>query len=257
MSETEKPIEKKTRKVKKVTNKPLLRIEEEVEELKQEEETKEEPAEEEIVIRPKTRQRKTKKVEKDLEVLGPESNTVIKNTDILSRLPVKQPNINIKVSSYYMNNREIFINFINSMFEPYKKEIENNAENITCENIGKASGDFSLLIHQKVVRDYINIFTPYRGVLLYHGLGSGKTCTSIAIAEGMKDDKRVVIMLPASLRRNYMEELKKCGDSIYKKDQFWEWIPNNNNSEMTVMYVRDVVKLFENNFKVLRIKSII
>jgi len=50
------------------------------------------------------------------------------------------------------------------------------------------------------------------------------TCTSIAIAEGMKESKRVIIMTPASLRTNYMEELKKCGDLFYKKNQFWEWI---------------------------------
>ena len=31
-------------------------------------------------------------------------------------------------------------------------------------------------------------------------------------------------MTPASLRRNYIEELKFCGDSIFKKNQFWEFI---------------------------------
>ena len=31
-------------------------------------------------------------------------------------------------------------------------------------------------------------------------------------------------MTPASLRMNYVEELKKCGDSLYKKNQFWEFI---------------------------------
>jgi hypothetical protein len=50
------------------------------------------------------------------------------------------------------------------------------------------------------------------------------TCTSIAIAEGMKEAKRVIIMTPASLRTNYMEELKKCGDLLYKKNQYWEWV---------------------------------
>ena len=68
----------------------------------------------------------------------------------------------------------------------------------------------------------MNLFTPYRGLLLYHGLGAGKTCSSIAIAEGMKDTKKIIIMLPASLRTNYMEELKRCGDSLYKKNQYWE-----------------------------------
>ena len=67
----------------------------------------------------------------------------------------------------------------------------------------------SLYKHQKIVRDYINLYTPYRGLLIYHGLGSGKTCTSIAVAEGMKSAKRVIVMTPASLRRNYLEEIKK------------------------------------------------
>jgi hypothetical protein len=123
-----------------------------------------------------------------------------------------------------MNNREIFVNFINGLFEPYKKELEENKYTISCDDIGQSSSDFSLLTHQQIVRDYINLYTPYRGLLLYHGLGSGKTCTSIAIAEGMKNAKKVIIMTPASLRANYIEELKKCGDLLYKRNQFWEWI---------------------------------
>ena len=59
--------------------------------------------------------------------------------------------------------------------------------------------DFRLLTHQKIVRDYINLYTPYRGLLLYHGLGSGKTCSSIAIAEGIKSSRTVMVMTPASL----------------------------------------------------------
>jgi hypothetical protein len=70
------------------------------------------------------------------------------------------------------------------------------------------------------VRDYINLYTPYRGLLLYHGLGSGKTCTSIAIAEGMKNSNKVIIMTPASLRANYVSQLKECGDQLYKKTQY-------------------------------------
>ena len=130
-----------------------------------------------------------------------------------------------------MNNREIFVNFINSLFEPYRQELQSNKANISCDDIGNTSSDFSLLTHQKIVRDYMNLYTPYRGLLLYHGLGSGKTCTSIAIAEGMKDAKRIIIMTPASLRANYIEELKKCGDLLYKRNQYWEWISTDTNPE--------------------------
>jgi len=63
--------------------------------------------------------------------------------------------------------------------------------------------------------------TPYRGLLLYHGLGSGKTCSSIAVAESLMNNKRVFILLPASLKSNYLGEIRKCGDPIYAYEQFW------------------------------------
>jgi hypothetical protein len=175
--------------------------------------------------------RKTKKVEKGIAVLGPENTVEIGDTKISDRLLKKSPPVLVKVSSYYMNNRELFVNFVNSLFEPYKKELEEMKSNISCDDIGKDEGDFSLLTHQKIVRDYMNLFTPYRGLLLYHGLGAGKTCTSIAIAEGMKDTKKIIIMLPASLRTNYMEELKRCGDFLYKKNQYWEFVSTEKHPE--------------------------
>ena len=180
---------------------------------------------------PKKYERKTKKIEKGIAVLGPETMIDFGDTDLVKRLPKRESPINIKVSSYYMNNRELFINFINSLFEPYRLELQRNKESISCDTIGNTSSSFSLLTHQKIVRDYMNLYTPYRGLLLYHGLGSGKTATSIAIAEGMKESKRVIIMTPASLRANYIEELKKAGDLLYKRNQYWEWISTDTNPE--------------------------
>lgn len=142
----------------------------------------------------------------------------------IERLPQPKPAVTIKVSSYYMNNRKIFSNFINSLFEPYKREFESEVNEITCDSLGKGASSGSLLIHQRLIRDYMNLYTPYRGLLLMHGLGSGKTASSIGIAEGMKSKRRVIIMTPASLRTNYIEELKKYGDPIFKKNQYWEWI---------------------------------
>jgi hypothetical protein len=195
-------------------------------------EGEEEEAQEFVPVeKPKKVGRQTKKVEKGIAVLGAETVLDLGDETITRRLPKKSPPIIIKVPSYYMNNREIFVNFINSLFEPYRQELQSDKSKISCDDIGNTGSDFSLLTHQKIVRDYMNLYTPYRGLLLYHGLGSGKTCTSIAIAEGMKDAKRVIIMTPASLRANYIEELKKCGDLLYKRNQFWEWISTDTNPE--------------------------
>ena len=165
----------------------------------------------------------------------------------INRIPKLEPNVLIKASNYYLYNREIFISFINSLFEPYKQQLLKEEQDmlsgkasISCAN--NDSSNFSLLIHQKIVRDYINIYTPYRGLLLYHGLGSGKTCSSIAIAEGIKNDKKVLILTPASLRDNYVEELKKCGDFMYKKNQFWEFIDTKANPQY-LEYLSSLLKL--------------
>ncbi len=151
---------------------------------------------------------------------GPKTMIKIGDTPIQERIAIKDPDI-IKAPNYYMNNRQIFVSFINSLFDQYREELDSQDSKDSC---GKKEEQFSLMTHQKIVRDYLNLYTPYRGLLLYHGLGSGKTCSSIAIAEGLKSEKKVLIMTPASLRMNYVEELKKCGDDIYKKNQFWEFI---------------------------------
>ena len=128
-----------------------------------------------------------------------------------------------------MNNRKIFINFINTLFEPYRQALEEESKDVRCPDPERP---FSLMTHQAIVRDYINLYSPYRGLLIYHGLGAGKTCSSIAIAEGINTEKRIIIMTPASLRQNYISELKLCGDALYRLNQFWEFISTNGNTEL-------------------------
>ena len=82
------------------------------------------------IILPKKSERKTKPIEKGIAVLGPEMFINIGDTPIDKRIPVKEQPFKIIASSYYMNNREKFVNFINSLFAPYKEELKQNLENI-------------------------------------------------------------------------------------------------------------------------------
>jgi hypothetical protein len=212
------------------------------------------PSKERLTPKPETQpsdttKSKSKKIKGETidETLEIPQDLRIGRTLYLNRIPKLEPNVLIKAPNYYLYNREIFISFINSLFEPYKqqllkeeKDMELGKTSISC--LTSDSNNFSLLIHQKIVRDYINIYTPYRGLLLYHGLGSGKTCSSIAIAEGIKNDKKILIMTPASLRDNYVEELKKCGDYLYKKNQYWEFI-NTKTHPQYVEYLSTLLKL--------------
>ena len=78
--------------------------------------------------------------------------------------------------------------------------------------------------YQEFVRDYMQKGSPYRGLLVYHGLGSGKTCTSIAAEEALRFGgmRKIFVMTPASLSGNYKKELSLCGYYAFKKDNNWE-----------------------------------
>jgi len=194
-----------------------------------------------------------KKKSKLISDYKPGEDDVVGDSKLKDRLPKLQPNILIRAPDYYLYNREIFINSVNKLFLPYKeellqeeKDIAEGKINVSCDESIKK--DFSLLTHQKIVRDYINLYTPYRGLLLYHGLGSGKTCSSIAIAEGIKNDRKILVMTPASLRNNYYEELKKCGDYLYKKNQYWEFI-DTTSSPSLVKSLSSILKIPEETIR--------
>ena len=172
--------------------------------------------------------RRTAKPKMDVIADDIDMDLLLGDAKVITRLPPKESKVLLRANAYYMNNREVFTNFTNALFRPYKQEIDNMESTISCDRPDDAK--FALLTHQKIVRDYLNLYTPYRGLLLYHGLGSGKTCSSIAIAEGMKTNKQIVVMTPASLRMNYLQELKTCGDTMYKKNQHWDFIPISNSN---------------------------
>ena len=111
--------------------------------------------------------------------------------------------------SQYMKE---FPEWINTTFLPYQVK----------EQLNKKSKDgaWQYTSFQKFVRDYLSESSPYRGLLLYHGLGSGKTCTSITVAENLKLGKNVIVLSPASLRTNYITALRTdCGVTAYKDNE--------------------------------------
>lgn len=66
----------------------------------------------------------------------------------------------------------------------------------------------TLFEYQRYIFNYL-VFTDARGILLYHSVGSGKTLTSISIAEEFRKIGRDIIILSSkSLQNNYKKEIK-------------------------------------------------
>ena len=45
------------------------------------------------------------------------------------------------------------------------------------------NAEMELSTYQTVIRNFLSNSTPYNGLLLFHGLGTGKTCSAITVAE--------------------------------------------------------------------------
>ena len=84
------------------------------------------------------------------------------------------------------------------------------------------SGEFSRTPSQKFVSTFISPETPYNGILLWHGVGTGKTCSTISIAENIidhyqADGKRVLIVTPSEqLHDTWRQEIFNLGKEQMK-----------------------------------------
>jgi len=77
-----------------------------------------------------------------------------------------------------------------------------------------AKADFELQPHQAFVKNFMSFQTPYSSLLLYHGLGSGKTCSAIGVCEEMRDymkqmgiTKRIIIVASENVQDNFKLQL--------------------------------------------------
>ena len=156
------------------------------------------------------------------------------STAVESKLSTDPIKVHPKDNIFMPINRRGIHRFIIEAYRTYilSKPREDPVGN-ACEQMSKVSSStITNFAYQEFVRDYMQRGSPYRGILVYHGLGSGKTCTSIATMEGLRygGSRKIFVMTPATLSGNYHKELSLCGYYAFKKDNHWEQVsvPENN-----------------------------
>lgn len=83
--------------------------------------------------------------------------------------------------------------------------------------------EFRLTETQVLLSNFINPNTPYRGVLIYAGTGTGKTASAISIAEKFKPmvekyATRIHVLVPGPLnKQNFLREILKSTGETYLK----------------------------------------
>ena len=119
-------------------------------------------------------------------------------------------------------NQKIFKTFNPEYYSTSLNKLECECKNNVCEiNENKS---VSLYPQQRFIKDYIQFDSPYRGALLYHELGSGKSGASIAAAEGYIGKKKIFVLSPASLAVNYENEILKISSIGLNLKKDWTLI---------------------------------
>jgi DNA polymerase III delta prime subunit len=68
---------------------------------------------------------------------------------------------------------------------------------------------FEKTIYQHLMQHYLSMRSPYRGLLMYHSLGSGKSCSSITVAEAFLkthrqgDEPSIIVVSTGTLHKSY------------------------------------------------------
>lgn len=161
---------------------------------------------------------------------------------------VSDPNIQSKIYAkrefyyYKLPERPDLSNY--NEIADYRKKI--------CEPSGE------LLEHQAMLSNFINPDTPYKGLLVFHGTGTGKTCVGIAVAEKFKQQVQrygthIYILVPGPLlKENWRSSFIQCtGDTYLRTHENMLFLNNEEKDKIK----RQAVLNAQQYYKVMSYKS--
>lgn len=146
------------------------------------------------------------------DVDSKEYNTFMKEKELVERKNINledtydflypelnDPNFNIKIAK----RKE----FQDTQYDGKIYDIKTQAEKM-------CNAEFELMPHQLFVKNFLSFQTPYNSLLLYHGLGTGKTCSAIGIAEEMRSymkqtggNQRIMIIASPNVQNNFRQQI--------------------------------------------------
>ena len=108
------------------------------------------------------------------------------------------------------------INISDNIKDRFEFDIPIIKEKNSCDNT-----DFKLAPYQIFLKNFICNDTPYNSILIYHGTGTGKTCSAVGIAENFRDvyqlpENRIIILSPDKIKQGWYNNIY---DPIKSNDQ--------------------------------------
>ena len=132
------------------------------------------------------------------EKLEHENSKIDKSNDFLYP-DLNDPDFNLKIAKLK--------EFNDTKYDGKNYDIRERT-NLLC------NADFELVPHQLFVKNFLSFQTPYNSLLLYHGLGTGKTCSAIGIAEEMRGfmkqvglTQKILVVASPNVQQNFRLQL--------------------------------------------------
>jgi hypothetical protein len=149
-------------------------------------------------------------------------------------------------------------NFIQKLFN--KREFgENKSDSIQYQmkmnlNSCDTNVEFEVSPLQRFVKNFLSGKTPYNSALLYHGVGVGKTCSSIGIAEAnlhFYPNKKVFIIAPPNIQPNFERTIFDIENVLIPKESD---VPNTHSGCTGNLYLELTGTEYEKDRKVIEKK---
>ena len=161
----------------------------------------------------------------DMNRYNPICNSIIDNIELKEHDLLKTNNDN---TLYPSLNDPHFVEKISNKREFVDTKIDGKVhENIKEHSDLLSKMPFELEPHQNFVRNFMSFQTPYNSLLLYHGLGTGKTCSAIGICEEMRDymkqigfHKKIIFIASENVQDNFINQLFD-ENKLSIKDGLW------------------------------------
>ena len=109
--------------------------------------------------------------------------------------------------------------------------------------------NFELTNNQQFLKNFMNNKTPYKGLVIFHGVGVGKTCSAINISSSYRDlfyknNKKIICLVPKNIRGGWENTIydPSKGEHQCSGDSFEDIIVRDRKGNVSKKDVKNIIR---------------
>ncbi len=136
------------------------------------------------------------------------------------------------------------------------KKKEFNSNQLFLDSTGiedTCNSEFTIKPHQIMLKNFMTKESPYKSLLVYHGVGVGKTCSGLTVAENFRDiygnkEKRILILSSKNIQIGWKK-------TIYSPEKGNNQCTGDTYTEKGIKTPREINKLIKQYYEIMAYQS--